>query len=232
VWSELLAPLGAVALSAGTGLLSALVPLVNAEVYALAVGATASPLVAALCAVALAVGQTGGKWIWYTSGRKGVEMRAHSRKGRGRRRRLGTGRGSVRGGAAPDKQAPDRQAPDGQVQDDQAPHGRAPDSRAREGRVQDDQAPHDDERNDEDRDDDAREGEERAGRLAVLTSRLHDRRSSAGIVLLSGSVGLPPLALVAVAAGATKMRLRDFLLCCLAGRTVRFGLVLIPLALR
>lgn len=161
MWGDVLATAGGVLLSSGTGLLSALVPLVNAEVYAVAVGTTASPLVALLSAVALAAGQTGGKWAWYTSGKKGVEMRKRSlRKKR------------------------------------------------------------------------ADDGQERAGRLAVLAERLHDRRSSAGIVLLSGSVGLPPLALVAVAAGATRMRLRDFLLCCFAGRTLRFGAVLLPLALR
>ena len=169
MWGDVLAAAGVVALSVGTGLLSALVPLVNAEVYALAVGATASPMVAVLAAVALAVGQTGGKWVWYTSGRKGVEMRKRSLR---------------------------RKTPDDGIADGAA-----------------DTAEH-------------------AGRLAVLTRRLHDRRSSAGIVLLSGSVGLPPLALVAVAAGATKMRLLDFLLCCLAGRVVRFGLVLVPLSLR
>ena len=165
MWGDVLATVGGVLLSAGTGLLSALVPLVNAEVYALAVGATASPLVAVLCAMALAVGQTGGKWVWYVSGRKGVEMRKRSLRTRP----------------------------------------------AHEAGV---------------------EAEVKAGRLAVLTRRLHDRRSSAGIVLLSGSVGLPPLALVSVAAGATRMRLQDFLLCCLAGRTVRFGVMLLPLSLR
>lgn len=71
------------------------------------------------------------------------------------------------------------------------------------------------------------------GRLARLCSRLHDRRSSAPVVvLLSGSVGLRPLALVSVAAGATRMRAKDFLACCLLGRTVRFSAVLLPLALR
>ena len=167
MWGDVLTAVGGIGLSAATGLLSALVPLVNAEVYALAVGVTASPVLAVLCAVALAVGQTGGKWVWYLSGRKGVEMRKRSL----RRRRP-------------------------------ADQAAGPDDR------------------------------EHAGRLAVLTRRLHDRRSSAGIVLLSGSVGLPPLALVAVAAGATRMRLQDFLLCCLAGRVLRFGLVLVPLSLR
>ena len=171
MWGDVLAVAGGLVLSTGTGLLSALVPLVNAEVYALAVGATATPLVAALCAVALALGQTGGKWVWYVSGRKGVEMRKRSL----RRRTAVT-------------------VP--------APGGAEPEAAAH------------------------------AGRLAALTRRLHDRRSSAGVVLLSGSVGVPPLALVSVAAGATRMRLQDFLLCCLAGRTVRFGVMLLPLALR
>ena len=175
MWGDVLATAGGVLLSAGTGLLSALVPLVNAEVYAVAVGATASPLVAVLSAIALAAGQTGGKWAWYTSGRKGVEMRRSLAE------------------RPPGRWSPGRWSP---------------------GKRR------------------AEDGQERAGRLAVLTERLHDRRSSAGIVLLSGSVGLPPLALVAVAAGATRMRLRDFLLCCFAGRTVRFGIVILPLALR
>lgn len=179
MWGDVLAAAGGVLLSAGTGLLSALVPLVNAEVYAVAVGAAASPLVAVLSALALAAGQTGGKWVWYVSGSKGVEMR-RSRQQRTDDGQERTGRLAVL-------------------------------TRRRRQRTDD--------------------GQERAGRLAVLTRRLHDRRSSAGIVLLSSSVGLPPLALVAVAAGATRMRLRDFLLCCFAGRTVRFGILLLPFML-
>ena len=179
MWGDVLATAGGVLLSAGTGLLSALVPLVNAEVYAVAVGVTVSPLVAVLSALALAAGQTGGKWAWYVSGRKGVEMRRSLRR---------------------------------RTADDQEPAGRLAVLTRRRRRP-------------------AEDGQERAGRLAALTARLHDRRSSAGIVLLSSSVGLPPLALVAVAAGATRMRLRDFLLCCFAGRTVRFGAFLLPLAL-
>lgn len=147
----------AVALSLGMGGLSALVPFVNAEVYAVAVAVRASPLLALLCALALAVGQTGGKWVWFTSGRVGAE----------RRRRK---------------------------------HG---------GDI---------------------EGERR--RFAKIVARLHDRRSSAALVLVSGSVGLPPLAIVSVAAGATRMRTRDFLVCCLLGRSARFSVMLLPLAFR
>ena len=143
--------------SGGYGLVSALLPFVNAEVYAVAVGAKVGPIAAVSCALALALGQTAGKWVWYASGRKGME---HRRKRRG-----------------------------------------------------------------------ADEATERS-KLASLAARLETRGSSAAVVLVSGSVGLPPLALVAVAAGATRMRLMDFLVCCLAGRVVRFSVVLVPLAVR
>lgn len=174
--SDALGAGGAVGLSLAMGLLSALVPFVNAEVYAVALGLKAGPLTAVFCAVALGVGQTGGKWVWFTSGRSGAQV--HARR-RARRATL------VPGGAG-----------DG-------PAGAADPAAAQE-----------------------RE------RLAGLKARLQDRRSSAGLVLLSASVGLPPLALVSVAAGATRMRPRDFLLCCLLGRTARFCVVLVPLALR
>ena len=149
--------LAGVLVSAGMGLLSALVPLVNAELYAAALSTRTGPVVAVLCALALALGQTAGKWLWYVAGRAGVERVRRSRALR--------------------------------------------------------EAPPD------------------PGRLARVTARLRDRRSSAGVVLLSGSVGLPPLAVVAVAAGATQMKVTDFLACCFAGRTVRFCAVLLPLAL-
>ena len=155
----LLLALAGVLLSAGMGLLSALVPFVNAELYAVAVSTQTGPGIALLCAVALAVGQTAGKWLWYLTGRAGGERAARWRTSRS--------------------------------------HGDPPDP----------------------------------GRVARLVERLRDRRSSAAVVLLSGSVGLPPLALVAVAAGVSRMRVRDFLACCLVGRTVRFCVVLLPLAL-
>ncbi len=161
VGAGLLPAAGGVLLSGAMGLLSALVPFVNAEVYAIAVSTQAGPLLAVACAVALAVGQTGGKWLWYLSGRAGVD--------RWRRRRV--------------VETPRHEDLD-------------------------------------------------PGRLARLQARLRDRRSSAAVVLLSGAVGLPPLAVVAVAAGATRMRAADFLACCLAGRTLRFCVVLLPLSLR
>lgn len=158
---DALVAVGSVVASGAMGVVSALVPFVNAEVYAVALSTRAGPVLALACAVALATGQTGGKWVWYTTGRRGVERRHRKR-----------------GPASKDALAAAQ------------------------------------------------------GRLARLCSRLHDRRSSAAVVLLSGSVGLPPLALVSVAAGATMMRAKDFLACCLLGRTVRFSVVLLPLALR
>jgi membrane protein YqaA with SNARE-associated domain len=54
---------------------------------------------------------------------------------------------------------------------------------------------------------------------------LGNRWSAVGVVLLSASVGLPPLALVSIAAGSLQMRRTDFVVCCLAGRVVRFSLI-------
>jgi membrane protein YqaA with SNARE-associated domain len=62
----------------------------------------------------------------------------------------------------------------------------------------------------------ARRWQQRSVRL------LQDRWSGNGLVLLSASVGVPPLAVVSLAAGGAGARRTDFALCCLSGRTVRF----------
>jgi membrane protein YqaA with SNARE-associated domain len=54
------------------------------------------------------------------------------------------------------------------------------------------------------------------------TSLLTTRWSGGGIVLLSATLGLPPLALVSAAAGIARARRGDFVVCCLLGRTARF----------
>jgi membrane protein YqaA with SNARE-associated domain len=56
-----------------------------------------------------------------------------------------------------------------------------------------------------------------------LIARLDGRWQANGVVLLSAGVGLPPLAIVSIAAGAVKTRRVDFAVCCLLGRTVRFA---------
>jgi len=60
---------------------------------------------------------------------------------------------------------------------------------------------------------------------------LDSRWRGAGIVLMSAGVGLPPLALVSAACGVARTRPSDFALCCLLGRTARFLLLVVPLAI-
>jgi membrane protein YqaA with SNARE-associated domain len=55
-----------------------------------------------------------------------------------------------------------------------------------------------------------------------LLCRLEGRWQANSVVLLSAGVGLPPLAVVSIAAGAVQSRRADFVVCCLLGRTVRF----------
>jgi membrane protein YqaA with SNARE-associated domain len=55
-----------------------------------------------------------------------------------------------------------------------------------------------------------------------LIKRLDGRWQANGVVLLSAGVGLPPLAIVSIAAGAVQSRRVDFAVCCLVGRTARF----------
>lgn len=55
-----------------------------------------------------------------------------------------------------------------------------------------------------------------------LIKRLDGRWQTNGVVLLSAGLGLPPLAVVSIVAGAVQSRRLDFAACCLTGRTVRF----------
>jgi membrane protein YqaA with SNARE-associated domain len=58
-----------------------------------------------------------------------------------------------------------------------------------------------------------------------LVASLNGRWQANGVVLLSAGVGLPPLAIVSIAAGAVQSRRLDFAVCCLLGRTIRFATV-------
>jgi membrane protein YqaA with SNARE-associated domain len=60
-----------------------------------------------------------------------------------------------------------------------------------------------------------------------LIERLDGRWQANGVVLLSAGIGLPPLAIVSIAAGAVQSRRVDFAICCLVGRTARFATVTI-----
>lgn len=71
---------------------------------------------------------------------------------------------------------------------------------------------------------------EKSRRARVLTERLRSHPRALQLVLFaSASVGLPPLYLMAVVAGAARLPLWSFAVLCVAGRFVRFyALALVP----
>lgn len=139
-----------VLLALGFGTASALLPFVNAEVYAVAASGRASVLVAVLVVLALAVGQTAGKLLLFEAARRG------SRRWQAKR---GSGRWTSR-----------------------------------------------------------------------ITHALASRRTGDPLVLASAVLGVPPLAAVSLAAGASGQRRWEFGLLCLVGRSVRFGALALPAA--
>lgn len=64
-----------------------------------------------------------------------------------------------------------------------------------------------------------------------LVSTLEGRWRCVSVLLLSASVGVPPLLATAAAAGVARMRRLDFVVCCLTGRTARFVVVAAPVVL-
>jgi membrane protein YqaA with SNARE-associated domain len=155
---------GLLGLALGVGLLSALLPVVNAEVFLLAATASVSPLVGVGAVVGLAVGQVAGKLCLFGASRRSRRAVAHRRR---RRRR------------------PDR--------------------------------------------------EPRWPRLRAWSDRgleLLDRRlPAAGVLLTSAAVGVPPLAVTTVAAGARRTPAALFVACTLTGRLARFGVLAAPVVL-
>ncbi|MBF4160595.1 hypothetical protein [Nocardioides acrostichi] len=63
-----------------------------------------------------------------------------------------------------------------------------------------------------------------------IRSALVHRRTALPLMLASAGLGLPPLALVSVAAGASGQPRRTFAGLCLLGRTARFAAIAIPVA--
>ena len=141
-------------LAAAIGVASALLPIVNAETYALLAAARTHGVEAVAVVLALAVGQTIGKLVLFQAARQG-SGRLHTRL--------------------------------------------------------------------------CRRGEGRAARwhdrLCGLMTR---RRTGLPTVLASAAVGLPPLALVSLAAGASAQRRWEFGTVCLVGRSVRFAALTLP----
>lgn len=144
-------------LGLGVGVGSALVPLLNAEAYAVVAAGTATPWVGLGLAAALALGQTAGKLVLFEAGRRG------------------SGHLSGRFAERWRHEGPSRWS----------------------GRVS-----------------------------AWLTGRV----SGAATVLSAAVTGLPPLAVVSVAAGAAGQRRTAFACWCLAGRAVRFAALVLPAA--
>ena len=63
-----------------------------------------------------------------------------------------------------------------------------------------------------------------------IKEALGSRRTGHPLVLVSASVGVPPLAAVSLAAGAAGLRRWEFAALCLLGRTARFGVLALPAA--
>ncbi len=150
-------PLSETSLGILVGVVSALLPLVNAEAYVLIAAARTSAALTLGVAIALAVGQTVGKLVLFETARRGTG-RLHARLSR---------------------------------------HGG--------GRV-----------------------ERWRGRVCVLMTR---RRTGLPTVLASATVGLPPLALVSLVAGASAQKRCEFGAVCLIGRTARFAALALPAVL-
>lgn len=141
-------------LAAAIGVVSALLPIVNAEAYALLAAARTHGAGAVLVIAALALGQTIGKLVLFQAARQG-SGRVHARL--------------------------------------------------------------------------RRRGERRAARWHDHISRLMTRRRTGlPTVLASAAVGLPPLAVVSLVAGASAQRPWEFGSVCLLGRSARFAALALP----
>jgi membrane protein YqaA with SNARE-associated domain len=72
----------------------------------------------------------------------------------------------------------------------------------------------------------------RATRWAARIRRwLSGRRTGLPTVFVSAAVGIPPLALVSLAAGTADLRHWEFATACFAGRVIRFAALVLPTAL-
>lgn len=144
----------------GVGFVSALVPLINLELYLLGLLATTAPEHTWLVALAAAVGQTAGKLVYFESARLAARWP--------RLRRVLARR---RGGAG---------------------QARPP------------------------------------GRVARWVHSIADSQPTvAAVVAVSAVVGIPPLLAAAGVAGTTRLRTWLFVVVCLLGRWLRFGLLLL-----
>jgi membrane protein YqaA with SNARE-associated domain len=150
----------------GYGLASALVPVLNAEAYAVVAGQRGGHTMVAV--LALALGQTAGKLLLFESARRGTGRLARTLTRPNR-----PNRPNRSGSAAA-----------------------------------------------------------RAGRWAAPIRRwLSRRRTALPTVLASAALGVPPLAVVSLAAGTASIYRWEFAIACCLGRTARFAVLALPTGL-
>jgi membrane protein YqaA with SNARE-associated domain len=220
----------AVAAGAGGGFLSAFLPIINAEAL-VGVGSLGMSIGAALAvAFAVALGQTVGKVVIYEAARRGSGsvMRRWRRR---RSARCADDRGEFVLGAAAGAD-PDEDPDDGKSAPDAPGDGKADPSTPDDGKA-DPGTPDDGETDpgtpgdggtttsSDDVSSDAAGG----GRWRRSLVWLQRPRAAGVIVLMSASVGVPPLAVVSAAAGVAKTPRPLFALTCLTGRVLRFGVL-------
>ncbi|MDR1807633.1 MAG: hypothetical protein LBR33_06940 [Propionibacteriaceae bacterium] len=179
--------LGVIASAVGTGFLSAVFPVVNAEA-AIAIGAGVASLSRGVAwIIGLSAGQTIGKIVIYESARAGKDL--HSRRRAAKQAAVEATEAQLVEAALPGSAA---------VTPTAAP------SRWRRFRAW----------------------------LARTSQRLlalmDGRWRGDAVLLLSASVGIPPLLATAALAGVLKLRRLDFVVCVLAGRLARFFVIGAP----
>jgi membrane protein YqaA with SNARE-associated domain len=176
-----------VALAFGVGVVSALVPVVNAEVFLLAATASLSPTLGWGAVVGLAVGQVVGKLVLFVASRRGREVVVHHREKVATDPEAGL-RHRSRWSWLPGRSLWARLS------------GRPFWKRVRDW------------------------GDRGLG---LLDQRL----PAAGVLLASASIGIPPLAVTTVAAGARHTPVGLFVACALVGRLARFAVLAAPVVL-
>jgi membrane protein YqaA with SNARE-associated domain len=210
----------AVAAGAGGGFLSAFLPIINAEAL-VGVGSLGMSIGAALAvAFAVALGQTVGKVVIYEAARRGSGsvMRRWRRR---RSARCADDRGEFVLGAAAGAD-PDEDPDDGKSTPDAVGDGKADPGTPGEGKA-DPGTP--DDGGTTTSSDDVSSDAAGGGRWRRSLVWLQRPRAAGVIVLMSASVGVPPLAVVSAAAGVAKTPRPLFALTCLTGRVLRFGVL-------
>ncbi len=195
--------------SFGFGVASALIPIINAEAYVLAVCATAAPWPASLAMVALVAGTLGGKLVLF------LGARHRDRLGR-LLHRHGTAMDAAERGVAAEITREEAALQQAQTR---AGAGTAPAVTPPHRRWR--WLPP------------APRWLQRMNRAIVAWGDralgLLDRPwQSAGVLLASATLGVPPLAVTTIAAGLRRTKLPIFIICVLIGRAARFAVVAVP----